>query len=171
MCIELHRLQRDARRFSDNVMSHQQSSDDVFATEADFKFITGYPRIRRGLCPSKLRALGPGVLLLFRNLAKNAGLLTSPDIWLNAGYSLADIVDFGFRVSHLWYSGHSLFSLKWSVGVFVDKMDRENDKHSGRRCHDQLTLLPIRKRFYLREHDANEQVIFFFFFFSFFFLR
>jgi hypothetical protein len=178
MCIELHRLQRDARRFSDNVMSHQQSSDDVFATDADFKFITGYPRIRRGLCPSKLRALGPGVMLLFRNLAKNAGLLTSPDIWLNAGYSVADVVDFGFGVSHLWYSGHSLFSVNLSVGVFVDKMDREMEREMGREMDRELgrdrgrrfqaqslrrsysSLLPIRKRFGLSETDAKEQVIY-----------
>ncbi len=118
-------------------------------------------------------------MLLFRNLAKNAGLLTSPDIWLNAGYSVADVVDFGFRVSHLWYSGHSLFSVKWSVGVFVDKMDREMGREMGRemdrdrgrrgrggRFHDQSlrhsysSLLPIRKRFSLSETDAKEQVIY-----------
>ncbi len=78
----------------DKVSNRETHESSDLVTDAHFNFIIGYPRIRRGLCVSKLRALGPGVLDLFQKLAKEAGLLTSPDIWLNVGCSVADRREF-----------------------------------------------------------------------------
>ena len=178
MFIELHRLQRDARRISDRMSNMDPHDSCDLVTDADFKFITGYPRIRRGLCPSKLRALGPGVLPLFQKLAYHAGLLKSPDIWLNAGYSVGDLREFGFRVSHLWYFGYSLFSLKLCDGEFAKQMERDRslhemyEHHALRQRHraryedrgppsSRDSFLSKYDAWYLlRESDAHMQVIY-----------